>query len=97
MNAAHITDYHLFRVENCIEFASLTVRVVMWMREYQEKLFTGIHKNPATSNKVSTVPAKRDHETDEDDDVEGEIRPKRANTKNTGISDAEFFRLFLVP
>jgi len=69
----------------------------MWMREYQEKLFNGIHKNPATSNMVSTVPAKRDYETDEDDDVEGQIRPKRANTKNIGISEAELFRLYLVP
>ena len=84
MSAAHVADFHLFKVETVIEFVSLTVQVVRWIREYQEKLFNGIMKDKASSTTVSTVGTKRDHESD-DEDQEGEIRSKRQNTEKKGV------------
>ena len=83
MSAAHVADYHLFKVESAIEFVSLSVQIVRWIREYQGKLFNGIMKDRPSPTTVSTVGTKRDHESDYED-PEGDIRSKRQNTKQTG-------------
>jgi hypothetical protein len=77
MSAAHVADYHLFKVETAIEFVSLSVQIVKWVREYQDKLFNGIMKDRPSPTTVSTV--KRDHESD-NEDPEGDIRSKRQKT-----------------
>jgi len=87
MSAAHVADFHLFKVESAIEFVSLTVQVVRWIRAYQEKLFNGVMKDKASPTTVSTVGTKRDHESD-DENQEGETRSKRQNTKPTVVQTA---------
>ena len=82
MSAALVADYHLFKVESAIEFVSLSVQIVRWVREYQGKLFNGIMKDRPSPTTVSTVGTKRDHESD-NEDPEGGIRSKRQNTKQT--------------
>jgi hypothetical protein len=82
MSAAHVADYHLFKVESAIEFVSLSVQIVRWVCEYQGKLFNGIMKDRPSLATVSTVGAKRDYESN-DEDPEGDIRSKRQNTKKT--------------
>ena len=84
MSAAHVADFHLFKVESAIEFVSLTVQVVRWIREYQEKLFHGIMRDSASPTTSSTVGTKRDHESD-DEDQERELRSKRQHTKLRGV------------
>ena len=86
MSAAHVADFHLFKVESAIEFVSLTVQIVRWIYEYQEKLFNGIMKDKASPTTVSTVGTKRDHESDDED--QEEIRSKRQNTKQTRVQTA---------
>lgn len=82
MSAAHVTDYHLFKVESAIEFVSLSVQIVRWIREYQGKLFNGIMKDRPSPSTVSIVATKREHESD-NEYAEGDIRSKRQNTKRT--------------
>lgn len=82
MSAAHVADYHLFKVESAIEFVSLSVQIARWVREYQVTLFNGIMKDTPSPTTVSTVGTKRDLESD-DEDPEGDIRSKRQNTKQT--------------
>ena len=67
MSAAHVADYHLFKVESAIEFVSLSVQIVRWIREYQAKLFNGIMKDRPSPTTVSIVGTKRDHESDYED------------------------------
>ena len=87
MSAAHVADYHLFKVESAIEFVSLSVQIVKWINEYQEKLFNGIMKDKASSTSSSTVGKKRDRESD-DDDPDGDTKPKRQQSKQTKIETA---------
>lgn len=82
MSAAHISDYHLFKVESAIEFVSLSVQIVKWIREYQDKLFNGTMNDRPSPTTVSTVGTKRDYESD-DEDPERDIRSKRQNIKQT--------------
>jgi hypothetical protein len=82
MSAAHVSDYHLFKVERAIEFVFLFIQIMKWVPEYQGKLFNGIMKNSLSPTTGSTVGMKRVHESD-DEDPEGDIQLKCWSAKQT--------------
>src|SRR4051794_31242667 len=82
MSAAHVADYHLFKVESAIEFVSLSVQIVRWVTEYQRKLFNSIMKDKISSTTSSIVGTKRDRESD-NGDLKGDTGSKCQNTKQT--------------
>lgn len=74
ISATHVADYHLFSVQDSIEFVSLSIRIVQWMRNYQSKVFKAIMDETSIPGMTLKESSKRNHL---DSDHEGEPEKKR--------------------
>ena len=92
ISATHVADYHLFSVQDSIEFVSLSIRIVQWMRDYQSKVFKAIMDETSIPGMTLKESSKRNHlDTDHEDEPDKKRRHFRQSPSESrhGISESK--------